>query len=64
VLGGYIPGNTEVMVELMSSMEQRGGRSMYIISMSCLRKWEPLEHLIWVKNGVGENMRWQVAEIW
>ena len=54
MLGGYIPGNTEVMVELMSSMEQRGGRSMYIISMSCLRKWEPLEHLIWVKNGVGE----------
>ncbi len=53
----------EVMVELTSSMEQRGGRSMYEILMSCLRKWELLEHLIWMKNGVGEKIRWQVAEI-
>ncbi len=53
----------EVMVELKSSMEQRGGRSMYVISMSCLGKWEPLEHWICVKNVVGEKIRWRVAEI-
>ncbi len=45
---------TEVIVLFLSSIEQSGGSSKKVMSLSLTGKWEPLVHCIWVENGVGE----------
>ena len=43
---------TEVIVLFLSSIEQSGGSSKKVMSLSLTGKWEPLVHCIWVENGV------------
>ena len=53
-VGGDTREPTEVIVLFLSSIEQSGGSSKKVTSLSLIGKWEPLVHCIWVENGVGE----------